>query len=117
MNSLVVLCCDEFDLQTPQLPSSLHFVRPVCHFGDCGTLVRILTRYSDLVKKWEELRVPQRLVGGRGWEELGTLCGEMGIRLVVEREREEMDDDHPMRRGFWALVDEVERQRREGGIA
>ena len=48
--------------------------------------MRVLTRYADVVKGWEELRVPERLPGGRDWEELRRRCGKLEIRLGIEKE-------------------------------
>lgn len=73
--------------------------------------MRVLTRYADVVKGWEELRVPERLPGGRDWEELRRRCGKLEIRLGSEKEDwNGVDEDYPMKWGFWRWVDGVERR-------
>ncbi|GAA6008128.1 hypothetical protein JCM11491_001895 [Sporobolomyces phaffii] len=123
-SSIAFLSCWIDDLRptldsTPlsYLPRSLRFLRIVSgHFFGRDFLTPYLsTNRASELPLLEELILPQRLSTSAAFEALREWATESGVRITYER-----DEERPgsvWDRGFWQIVDRVERQLEEEKLA
>lgn len=120
-NSLVLLNCWASDLTErtiPHLPSSLRIVRPNLKPEDddemaLDSFLEALRVNIVVAKEWE-LRVPMQYLELERWEEFKAGCEAIGVKLEIEHEDEEDEEDAPFDVGFWRVVDEVEQREGRG---